>query len=685
MVERRDSRKFLSARYWSCCVLINCLIIGGFSLVLFKSFRLQVLEYSTWTERARAQAQTILEVPAYRGSIYDCKGRLLSYSVPQKSLYADGDQIEDRKQTSAQLSGILGEPEAALEKKLTRSRHFVWIKRQLTDQQANAVEGLKRRGLNLTDEYKRFYPYRQVGGQVVGFVGVDGAGLEGIEKSFDQILRENTTAVGQMRDGVRRCLWVGCSMPPEPGESYGVRLTMDAFIQYISELELESAVTKWHARAGEVVVSDAQTSEVLAMANWPYFDPNLADKRNPDSWRNRAITDSFEPGSTFKVFVVSAALQEGIAREKDKINCEGGRFNFAGHTINDTHSHGWLTVPEVVKVSSNIGAAKLALQMGNERYSRYIHMFGFGAPTGISLPGEVKGLVRPHKRWRPIDLAVTGFGQSIGVTALQLNTAVGVIAKGGEFAEPIIAAEVVDAQGQPVNRFKSIPIRRVIEKQTADRMCAIMQLVTQEGGTGTLSVPAGYKVAGKTGTAQVLDPATHRYALHKYTSVFTGFVPADNPRLVITVVIHEPQGNNYGGIVAAPVFKGIASRVLPYLGVMPAIDTTPAAKGLRMAATDAGNAPKATRKTDDGRKQTVQAADAGKKQAAPAVDGGRKPAGTAVAQAKKTEPDRVSKAMASPVNGAKIQAKPPVAQTAGMDRYSLKTEDRGTGLYSGIP
>ncbi len=661
MVERRDSRKFLSARYWSCCVLLNFLIIGGLCLVLFKAFRLQVVEHSIWTERARAQFQTVLQVPAYRGSIYDCKGRLLSYSVPQRSLYADG-QMEDSKKLAAQLSQILGEPEPILEKKLNRSRHFIWLKRLLTDQQAAAVESLNRRGLNLAKEYKRFYPYRQVAGQVLGFVGLDGTGLEGIEKSFDQILRENSTAVGQMRDGVRRCLWLGSSMPPEPGESYGVRLSLDAFIQYISETELESVVAKYHAKAGEVVVADAQTSEILAMANWPYFDPNLTDKKNPDSWRNRAITDSFEPGSTFKVFLVSAALEEGVVREKDRIFCENGHCKLAGHTINDTHPYGWLYIPEVVKYSSNIGASKLALQMGNERYSRYIHAFGFGSLSGISLPGEVKGLVRPHKRWRPIDLATTGFGQSIGVTALQLNTAVGVIANGGEYTEPVIVREVLDSQGQPVSRFRSRPIRRVIQKQTADRMCAMMQLVTQEGGTGVSSVPQGYKVAGKTGTAQMMDPATGRYASHKYTAVFTGFVPAENPRLIISVVVHEPQGSIFGGVVAAPAFKGIAGKVLPYLGVMPAMDNAPPAKGLRMAGSTGGTAPKATRKADEVKKPPL-----------------------ATVQVKKAQPDKVSKAGIAPANGDKIQTKPVVARAASLDRYSLKTEDRGTNLYSGIP
>jgi len=425
-MERRNSAKFLNARYWSCIVFFHVLVLSGFGLVLCKAFKLQVIEYPVWLERGRAQTESTLRVSSYRGSIYDRAGRLLSYSVPQRSLFADAEQVENPHKLACQLTAILGGSEAVYEKKLARrSRHFVWIKRHLTDQQAAAVEGLGARGLNLANEYKRFYPYRQVAGQVVGFVGMDGSGLEGIEKSFDQYLKQTSKDVNQFRDGVRKCVWRQPSLPPEAGESFGVRLTLDTFIQYLSECELEKAVQQYRAKAGEIVVLDPLTFEILAMANWPSFDPNLIDKKNPDAWRNRSITDSFEPGSTFKVFLMSAAMEEGVVKERDRVFCENGKCMLAGHTINDTHPYGWLTVPEVIKYSSNIAASKIALQLGGERYFRYIQAFGFGSLTGINLPGEVKGLVRNGKKWRPIDLATTGFGQSIGVTALQLTQAIG--------------------------------------------------------------------------------------------------------------------------------------------------------------------------------------------------------------------------------------------------------------------
>ncbi len=573
-MERREPRKFLNSRYWSCRVLFHFVVIACLFAIVVKAFCLQVIEHSFWVGRANACLNTKFVVPAYRGTIYDRQGRVLSYSVPQRSLYAFGCQIENPAKTAALLSPILEEPARMIEKKLTSSGHFVWIKRQLTDQQAIEIEKLKAPGLNLTDEYKRFYPYRQVGGQVVGFVNIDGVGIEGIEKSFDEVLKGKPIPVCQLRDGGHKRLWLNASAPPEPAESCGVKLTLDAFIEYIAESELENAAQKYKARSAEVVVMDSETLEVLAMASWPFFDPNIIpEKKDPQEelGRTHAISDAYEPGSTFKVFLMSTALDQNIVRPNDRIYCETGKCALAGHFIKDVHPHGWLSMQEVIKYSSNIGAAKIALHVGSEKYARYIHDFGFGSLTNIALPGEFKGLVRPQKRWRPIDLAVTGFGQSIGVTTLQITNAIAVIANGGEHGGAIIASDILDSQGRSVRQFKSSKTQRVIQKRTADQIRAMMELVTQEGGTGVNAVPEGYTVAGKTGTAQVMDRTTKRYASNKYTSLFTGFVPAERPKLVITVVVHEPQGAGYGGVVAAPVFRNIAAKALPYLGVMPSV------------------------------------------------------------------------------------------------------------------
>jgi cell division protein FtsI (penicillin-binding protein 3) len=625
-VERRNSGRFLSARYSSCTIFFNTIVILGFCAILARASRLQIIEYPLWLERSINQTETTIRVPTYRGSIYDRQGRLLSYSVPQRSLFADAGLVGAPERLAGRLAPILEENEGSISKKLGSNRRFLWLKRLLTDQQAIAIENLKQPGLNLVDEYKRFYPYGQVGGQVLGFVGMDGVGLEGVEKGFEQILRENTATVCQLRDGIKKCLWLDSAPPPEPMENFGVRLTLDAYIQYLAEYELEKAVQQYRARAGEVVILDAQTSEVLAMANWPLFDPNLSGKSSADVWRNRTITDSFEPGSTFKIFLVSAALEEGVIKERDRIFCENGKIQLTGHTIKDVHPYGWLTIPEVIKYSSNIAATKIASQMGSERFYRYVRGFGFGGRTGISLPGEVRGLVRPGKRWRPIDLAVTGFGQSIGVTSLQLTGAVACLANGGELNQPTIVKQIVDGKGQQFEPLHTKPSRRVIQKKTAQQVCDMMVGVTQEGGTGVKAVPEGYTAAGKTGTAQVLDPQTRRYSTTKWTSIFTGFIPADQPRLVITVVIHDARGASYGGVVAAPVFKNISTRALPYLGILPASGSPSPPPGVRMVNTGHNKTAKTTPSSNE-KKGAVRAVDSSSKDPKAAT---RAPAPTAV-------------------------------------------------------
>jgi len=659
-MERREQRKSLNSRYWSCRVLFHFLVIASLCAIVGKAFRLQVIEHSFWVGRADACLNTKFTVPAYRGTIYDRQGRVLSYSVPQRSLYAFGAQIQNPSKTAAFLSRILDEPARSIEKKLTSSGHFVWIKRHLSDQQALEIEKLKEPGLNLADEYKRFYPYREVGGQVVGFVNIDGVGMEGIEKSFDDVLRGKPIPVCELRDGGHKRLWLNSSAPPEPAESCGVKLTMDTFIEYVAEYELEKAAQKYKAAEAEVVVMDVDTREVLAMTSWPFFDPNMIPEKKDSKEgfaRNHVVSDAFEPGSTFKVFLMSAALDQSMVREHDRIYCEGGKCLLAGHSIKDVHPYGWLTMQEVIKYSSNIAAAKIALRVGSEKYGRYIHDFGFGSLSGIDLPGEFRGLVRPQKRWRPIDLATTGFGQSIGVTAPQLTNAVAVIAGGGEYGPPLIVSNVLDAEGKSVRQLQSIKTRRVIQKRTADQVRAMMALVTQEGGTGVNAAPEGYTAAGKTGTAQVMDKTTKRYASNKYTSVFTGYVPAEQPKLVITVIVHEPQGAIYGGVVAAPVFRNIAAKVLPYLGVMPSAPNSTPSPNIRTA-----NASSAQIKQASGSEKT-------------AVE---KPGAKSAQKTASKKPASVKNSGAVPIVAKKIQ---PAPKHAEPEKYSLKIGEREAGLY----
>ena len=658
-MERREQRKSLNSRYWSCRVIFNFLVIAGLCAIVFKAFRLQVIEHSFWVGRANACLNTKFTVPAYRGTIYDRQGRVLSYSVPQRSLYAFGSQIENPSKTAALLGQILDKPARSIEKKFA-CRHFVWIKRHLSDQQAIEIEKLKAPGLNLTDEYKRFYPYREVGGQVVGFVNIDGAGMEGIEKSFDDVLRCRPIPVCQQRDGGRKPMWLNSAAPPAPAESCGVRLTLDAFIEYVAECELEKAVHTYRAKGAEVVVMDAGTREVLAMTSWPFFDPNIIPKKKDpkeEFGRNHVISDAFEPGSTFKVFLMSAALDQNMVRAHDRVYCEGGKCFLAGHFIKDVHPHGWLTMQEVIKYSSNIGAAKIALHFGSEKFARYINDFGFGSPCGIDLPGESKGLVRPQKRWRPIDLATTGFGQSIGVTSLQLTNAVAVIAGGGQYGQPIIASTVLDAEGRSVKQFQSLKTRTVIQKRTSEQIRAMMASVTEEGGTGANAAPEGYTAAGKTGTAQVMDKTSKHYSSDKYTSVFTGYIPAEQPKLVITVVVHEPQGAIYGGVVAMPVFRNIAAKVLPYLGVTPSVPNSTPGPNIRTA-----NASSAD----------VKQASGSKKPAA------QNPGAKSAHKTALKKSASIKSSGGAPIVAKKIQ---PAPQSEAPDKYSLKIDEREPGVY----
>lgn len=578
---RVDQHKPTSPGKWRhgfCCGALRLMMVVGFGAVIWKAFTLQVVERSAWEERARAQTEIVVQVPIYRGSIYDRQGRLLAMSVPQRSLFADGEMVANPQKAANLLAPILQESAPAIQSKLTRTsknnrqRRFIWLKRELTDQQANAVADLNVAGLHLIDEYRRFYPSRQIAGQLLGFVGSDGTGLEGVEKAYDQVLRERFQATGQQRDGLKKRLAFESKTVSTNQERPGLSLTVDSYLQYLAERELEEAVKKYRAKSGEVVVLDTRTFEVLAMANWPAFNPNNYRQEVADTWRNRSITDLFEPGSTFKVFLVAGAIEEKTVSTTDRIYCENGKYRLASHTINDVHPYGWLTIPDLIKHSSNIGASKIAVQLGQERYHRYIRGFGFGAKTGIDLPAEAKGAVRHWKRWRPVDLAAAGFGQSIGVTTLQLTAAVASIANGGVWMQPILAQGFLDQSGQWSPAHDSRTSRQVVRKKTAGQVRDMMVEVTKPGGTGVQAAINGFAVAGKTGTAQMLDPGSKRYSSTRYISIFTGFAPADNPRIAISVVIHEPHGAIYGGVVAAPVFHDIAAQALPYLGAAPADD-----------------------------------------------------------------------------------------------------------------
>ncbi|ROQ93248.1 penicillin-binding protein [Desulfosoma caldarium] len=566
---QRAEKKRPGFRFWFSCRLLQGLGLVLCAAILGRSLYLQVVDHAKWKEIQIGQVQSVVAIPVYRGKIMDRRGQDLALSIKSPCLFADGALIQDPKSTAAQLASIVGEPADKIEQKLRQNKRFIRLRRDLSIEEAQRAMALKLPGIGVTSEWRRYYPFRHIGGHVIGFVGVDGVGLEGVEKAYDGLLRHSMRSTTALRDGGRRKIWLRDAPPPLPQERYSLQLALDGYLQSVAEQALQKAVKKHHAAAGQAILMDPQTFEVMALAVWPGFDPNNYVMHQPAEWRNRAIADAFEPGSSFKTFLLAAVLDAKSARPQDRIFCENGRIQVAAHTIRDVHPYGWLTVAEVLKVSSNIGALKLADTLGSERFYRYLDQFGFGKKTGVDLPGEISGTLRPLTSWRPIDLAVMAFGQGVTVTGLQLTSAVAAIANGGVMKTPRVAKAVLDASGRVVKEFGQDQGRRVLSSATAAKLRELMQGVVEPGGTGTKAALAQYTTAGKTGTAQVVEPETRRYSLDKYTSVFVGFAPVSHARLVMTVVIHEPQPEYYGGVVAAPVFRDVMEKALPYLGVLP--------------------------------------------------------------------------------------------------------------------
>jgi cell division protein FtsI (penicillin-binding protein 3) len=461
--------------------------------------------------------------------------------------------------------------------------------------EAEAVERLRLKGVYTVQEGRRFYPHASLAAHMLGFVGVDSQGLEGIERRLDPVIRGQPRDVEADRDGRRQVIFTA-GVPVPPAQGSRVELTIDAGIQDVTERELAAGVAAARAAGGAAVVLDPSTGEVLALANVPAFDPNqpgrLGDQRWRDRVRNRAITDPYEPGSTFKAILAAAAIEERLVKPTDMFFCENGRYQIGRWRIHDSHRHGWLSFAEVIQYSSNIGATKVAERLGAERYYRYLRAFGFGARSGVELPGESPGIVRPVETWARVDLATLSFGQGVSVTPLQMAAAFAAIANGGLLVRPFLVRRVLTPDGDVVLANEPAVVRRVVSARTAGTVTALLRRVVEEkGGTGEKARLDDFPVAGKTGTAQKVNLHTGTYSSKRIGS-FVGFVPADRPRVVILVLIDEPGASSYGGVVAAPVFRAIAGTVLKRLGVespalplqLASVPAAPAAKKTRAPA-----------------------------------------------------------------------------------------------------
>jgi cell division protein FtsI (penicillin-binding protein 3) len=557
-----NSKKWLKLRLVSVLIFFLVLFIALFS----RAFQLQVLSGEKLKNLAQRQHMATLQLQPERGMIYDRNGEKLAVSVLADSVCADPTRIADPVRASQQIAGILNLDKQVVMKKILEPKSFCWLARRISPDQAANVGNVEIEGIFLVKEPKRFYPNGQLAAHLLGFVGADANGLEGLENKYDDILKGKPEKLAWARDakGKKIFLRVG-NNEAKKDESVNLVLTIDSRIQYLVETHLKEAVVSKGAKGGIAIVMDPKTGEILAMANEVGFNPNNINGLTPEKWRNRAVTDYFDPGSTFKPFLVAGALEEKTIRESEKFYCEDGNYKVANRVIHEANRkrHGQLSVRDILKYSSNIGAVKIAQKLGKEKFYQYIDNFGFGMKTGIDLPGESPGLVRPVKKWTKVDTATIAFGQGVSVTAIQMISAMSAIANGGVLMKPYILRSVTDKNNIPIKMYNPTVVRKVVSVETAKRMTNMLtEVVGSADGTGKNANIVNVAVAGKTGTSQKFDFSRGVYSSEKVRTSFMGFFPADNPQVAILVILDEPQRDKWGGVAAAPVFKSIGEQIL---------------------------------------------------------------------------------------------------------------------------
>jgi cell division protein FtsI (penicillin-binding protein 3) len=557
-----ESKKWLKIRM----SIILTMFLVLFIALISRAFQLQVLSGKKLKTLAQRQHTTVLQLPPERGVIYDRNGEKLAVSIMANSVCADPSKIADPAKASGQVAEILNLDSQAVLKKISTPKSFCWLARKISPEQAVSVENADIEGIFLVKEPKRFYPNGELAAHLVGFVGTDANGLEGLESKYDESLKGKPEKLAWARDAKGKKLFLRVEKSEtKKDENVNLVLTIDNRIQYLVETHLKEAVLSKGAKGGLAIVMDPKTGEILAMANEMGFNPNNIEGLTPEKWRNRAITDYFDPGSTFKPFLVAGALEEKIIKESDKFFCENGNYKVANRVIHEANKkrHGVLSVPDILKYSSNIGAAKIAQKMGKEKFYDYIERFGFGAKTGIDLPGESSGLVRPVKNWVPVDTAMIGFGQGVSVTAIQLIAAVSAIANNGVLMKPYVVRGFADKNNNLIKLYTPTVVRKVISPDVAKRLTNMLtEVVGAPDGTGKNARIVNVAVAGKTGTSQKFDFSRGVYSSEKVRTSFMGFFPADNPQVAILVILDEPQRDKWGGVAAAPVFKNIGEQIL---------------------------------------------------------------------------------------------------------------------------
>ena len=549
-------------------IFVSCLLLLFAVSLIARLANLQIAQHKTLLAKSEKQPhQGNLKTYFGRGTIFDRNGNELATNLVVESVFVVPQEVRDRKYTSKVLASALGQNYDRVYKEVSSNKQFAWIKRKASTDEITHLKKSALSGVRFRSEQKRFYPKRELAANVIGFVGTDDYGLAGIEQTYQKKLKGMVYSQPIEQDGRGRNIQNLGSLSRSNLGNYDLMLTLDEVIQFTAEYHLTKQVERYKADSGMAVVMNPNSGEIYAMANVPQFNPNNYNKFTPETRKNNTVVSSYEPGSIFKPIVAAAALDNGIAQPHDKFFCENGSFKIGGRNIGEAsgHKYGSLSMQEIIAKSSNIGAIKIAQKLGKDSFYEYIRKFGFGEKTSIRLPGVSSGLLGKRKNWNERSLASISFGQEIAVTPLQMVVALSAIANGGTLMEPHIAKALM-RDGKIIKEIKPKKIRRVISEKTSRQMMEILKFVV-ENGTGKKAAIDGFEVAGKTGTAQKFITKTQSYSKTEFISSFIGYAPADNPQLAILVMIDNPKGRHWGGVVAAPVFVKIAEKSLRHLNV----------------------------------------------------------------------------------------------------------------------
>ena len=548
-------------------LVVMGLFAAGFLVILGRLYGLQVGGHAKWYERAARQYNQLATLQPERGEIVDRHGRVLAMSVAVPSIYAMPREIEQPEQMADALTMLLNTPDTTLRRQLASQASFVWLARQVSPSTATQLRERQLSGIDFVTEMRRYYPKHQLAGQLLGFVGLDGQGLGGVEYVYDQLLRAAPRRVPVQRDAMGRSVRLSLGAMPEQPRGTNVHLTLDERLQHVAEKAIAAQVDEVEAHSGLVMIMEPHSGDMLAMASYPFFNPNAFRDAAQQAWqRNRCITDPVEPGSTFKVVLAAAILEEQMIEPGEMFFCEDGETHRGRRRVRDPHPYGNLSFDDVFAYSSNIGAVKIAERLSADVFYDYIRRFGFGQRTWIDLPGEHPGQVRPPRQWSKFSQDSLALGQEIAVTPIQLIRAFAAIANGGWLVQPRVVA-YVEKNGQRQEMAPG-PRRRILSQRTTDRLTSILSSAVSYG-TGAEAALEGYTAAGKTGTAQKVDPVRGGYSRDRVLTSFVGYVPAEDPQIVVLVMVDEPKHLQWGGKAAAPVFRQVAQQAMHYLQVPP--------------------------------------------------------------------------------------------------------------------